>query len=123
MNNSISPIGIYSDVFASYLPYHIENSIIYQSPGLAKHILKRHPECLKYLNMLPEIISSPDYIGINPNEKQISFELVKTNSPNIQIGIKRDLKNNYLYVATLHTITESKLNHSIANGRLNKIDK
>lgn len=123
MNDSISPIGIYSDVFASHLPYHIENPIIYQSPGLAKHILKRHPECLQYLHLLPEIISSSDYIGINPNEKQISFELVKANSPHIQIGIKLDLKNNYLYVATLHTITDSKLKHSLANGRLNKIDK
>ena len=123
MNDSISPVGIYSDVFASYLHYQIENPIIYQSPGLAKHILKRHPECLKYLNLLSEIISSPDYIGINPNEKQTSFELVKVTPPNIQIGIKLDPKNNYLYVATLHTITESKLEHSIANGRLNKIDK
>ncbi len=123
MKNSNSPVGIYSDTFNSYLPYNIKNPTIYQSPGLAKHILKRHPECLKYLNLLPEIISSPDYIGINPNESSPSFELVKSISPNIQIGIKLDTKGDYLYVATLHTITDSKLKHGLKNGRLKKFDK
>lgn len=73
--------------------------------------------------LIPSIISQPDYIGINPNEPNISFELVKVLSDNIQIGIKLDSKDNYLYVATLHTITKSKLQQSISNGRLKKIDK
>lgn len=123
MENLITPVGLYSDTFKKYLSYHIENPIIYQSPGLAKHILKRHPDCLKYLHQLPTIISSPDYIGINPNETSPSFELIKTFSNNIQIGIKLDMKNNYWYVATLHTITNSKLEHGLKNGRLKKFDK
>lgn len=56
-------------------------------------------------------------------KKNTSFELVKCISENIQIGIKLDIKDNYLYVATLHTITDSKLKHSIQNGRLKKFDK
>lgn len=69
------------------------------------------------------VISSPDYIGVNPNEKGTSFELIKVLSENVQIGIKLDAKDNYLYVATLHTITDAKLKHGISNGRLKKIDK
>ena len=98
-------------------------TIFYQSKGLEKHILKRHPDCMKYITLIPEIISSPDYIGVNPNENDMSFELVKCISENVQIGIKLDAKDNYLYVATLHTITNSKLKHGIQNGRLKKFDK
>ena len=100
-----------------------EHTAIYQSEGLRKHIFKRHPDCMQYVNLIPQIISSPDYIGVNPNELGISFELVKCISENVQVGIKLDAKEDYLYVATLHTITNSKLKHGIQNGRLKKFDK
>lgn len=106
-----------------YLPIQFEQDLIYQSFGLEKHIEKRHPECLPYLRFISSIISSPDYIGVNPNESGDSFELVKIFSENVQIGIKLDMKENYLYVATLHTITNGKLKHGIDNGRLKKFDK
>ena len=121
MNNKLTAVGRYDELFNTYLSYKIKPSIIYQSSGLEKHIQKRHPDCVKYIPLIPQIISSPDYIGINPNESNISFELVKRISENIQIGIKLDTKDNYLYVATLHTITDAKLNHGIQNGRLKKI--
>ncbi len=78
---------------------------------------------MQYFDLIPQIISFPDYIGVNPNEQNISFELVKCISENVQIGIKLDAKENYLYVATLHTITDAKLKHGIQNGRLKKFDK
>lgn len=123
MNNKIIPIGKYLSEFNSYLPYHLESTIIYRSIGLEKHILKRHPECLPYISFLPDILANPDYIGINPNEPGISFELIKILSDNIQIGIKLDARDNYLYVATLHTITTAKLQHNLQNGRIKKFDK
>lgn len=123
MDNKLNAVGKYNKKFNSYLPYNLNSLNIYQSNGLETHILKRHPDCLKYIGLIPQIIYSPDYIGVNPNEKSVSFELVKTISENIQIGIKLDTKDNYLYVATLHTITDSKLKHGIQNGRLKKFDK
>lgn len=123
MDSKLVVVGKYNQAFNSYLTYDIDSRPIYQSAGLAKHILKRHPECLKYMGMISDIITAPDYIGINPNEKGCSFELVKVLSENVQIGIKLDSKDDYLYVATLHTITESKLRHSLDNGRLKKFDK
>lgn len=122
MSNKIKLIGIYNNKFNSYLPYNLNYIEIYQSFGLPKHIQKRHPDCLQFVSLIPEIISSPDYIGVNPNEKGVSFELVKVLSENVQIGIKLDTKDDYLYVATLHPITEAKLKHGIANGRLKKFD-
>ena len=106
-----------------YLPFALPYQTVYQSEGLSKHIEKRHLHCLPYMERIPEIITHPDYIGINPNETVISFELVKTFDDNVQIGIKLDSKNDYLYVATLHDITQSKLQKRITNGRLKNIDK
>jgi hypothetical protein len=123
MNDRIIEIGKYLKEFDTYLPYPIKHATIYRSTGLEKHILKRHPECLRYINLIPEILASPDYIGVNPNESVTSFELVKVLSENIQVGIKLDARKDYLYVATLHTITTAKLKHGIDNGRLKKFDK
>ena len=123
MNNKIFPIAKFNKKFNIYLQKDIDLEDIYQSIGLIKHIQKRHPECVEYLSLIPYIIESPDYIGVNPNETGISFELVKIVDNNVQIGIKLDVADNYLYVATLHTITDSKLRHGIKNGRLKKFDK
>ena len=113
----------FNSQFNKYLPTPLNHDFIYQSDGLQKHIAKRHPECLPYLSFLASIIDNPDYIGVNPNEKGTSFELVKVMSENVQIGIKLDVAADYLYVATLHTITSGKLQHGIKNGRLKKFDK
>ena len=109
MNGSLIAVGQVLEEFNLYLPQKIPPGIIYQSSGLKKHIQKRHPECLEYMDLIPFIIASPDYIGVNPNETSVSFELVKVLSENIQIGVKLDAKENYLYVATLHTITPVSL--------------
>ena len=123
MSDNIKPIINTPSIFSKYYEFISGYDYIYQSEGLVKHIEKRHPECIDYLSRLEEIISFPDYIGINPNEKGKSFELVKVFDENIQIGIKLDVSKDYLYVATLHTITNSKLQHRVNNGRLKKFDK
>ena len=91
---------------------------IYKSSGLKKHIVKRHPDCTQYIRYISDIISSPDYIGVNPNGSGTSFELIKTYSDNVQIGIKLDVKDNYFYVATLHTVTNAKISSRLKSGRL-----
>lgn len=121
MKSQVFPLTKYNPNFNKYLPFPFNHEYIYQSSGLRKHVEKRHPECLPYLDFLDSIITSPDYIGVNPNESVPSFELVKIFDKNIQIGIKLDMKHNYLYVATLYIITVGKLNHGISNGRLKKI--
>ena len=86
--------GRYNDILGVDLPL----LSIVQSNGLEKHISKKHPSCLKYLNKIYEIIISPDYIGINPKETD-SFELIKRYDDNILIGIK--LQREYSYYAFL----------------------
>lgn len=94
---------------------------IYQSQGLYKHILKRHPNCISYINNIADIIEFPDYIGQNSKEPN-SLELVKCYSNIILIAIKFDIKENHMYVATLYELSNSKLTRRINSGRLKKIN-
>ena len=120
MDGSNFEVGIYSGQYDTLLGINLPKLNIVQSEGLEKHISKRHPSCLKYLSKISEIISHPDYIGINPKESG-SFELIKKYDDNVLIGIKIDIKNNYYYVATLHDIKQSKINNRLHSGRLKKI--
>lgn len=125
MTDKLIPVAKFNKTFNQYLPYTFDCENIYQSEGLEKHIAKRHPECLPYLEHLASIIAAPDYIGVNPRETEASFELVKILAENIQVGIKLDKKNGYLYIATIHPITTGKLQHGLGNGRLKEfgVDK
>ena len=122
-NKKLKIVAELPDTVLSQLPVEFPTKTIYQSEGLFKHIEKRHPDCLPYIDKIPEIISNPDFGGVNPREKNASCELVKIFDDNIQIGIKLDTKNGYLYVATLHTITQAKLEKHIAIERLKPLDK
>lgn len=110
-------VGEYKREFNEILNTNLPCGDIMQSVGLAIHVKKRHPACMKYLDNISQIISSPDYIGTNPHEPN-SIELVKCFDNNIQIGIKLDTKNDYLYVSTLFDVRESKITSRRLSGRL-----
>lgn len=94
---------------------------IYRSKGFPAHLIKRkHFNCLKHIDNIPDIIRNPDYIGINPNEDGISIELIKVFDKNILVGIKLNIDENYLYVSTMHDLQESKLTRRLHSGRLKK---
>lgn len=77
MDNNLLIMGNYNQLFNDMLNINIKHDVIYRSKGLPSHMLKsRHEKCLKYIDYIPEIIENPDYIGINPNEKGQTIELV-----------------------------------------------
>jgi len=117
MKNNIFPITPFNRMINKFLNLSLKYDFIYQSADLEKYILKKHPECTEYLQYLPFIIGHPDYIGINLNETGTNFELIKIFDQNIQIEIKLDIKEDYLYAATLHSITDSKLRQGLKNSQ------
>ena len=74
---------------------HFEQDFIYQSLGLEKHIAKRHPECLPYLRFISSIISSPDYIGVNPNEIGELFQSYAVGKSRRNISALMDIRPDY----------------------------
>ena len=125
LQTGLSSVGKYRNEFNKILNISLdEQDILADMVGLKKHVERRHPEQLEYLDKLPEIIRNPDYIGSNPREKfGESFELIKLYSDNIMIGIKFDHVNKYLYVATLHEVSDYKISNRVNSGRIKPLSK
>ena len=115
--NDLFSVGSYIAEFNEATDQSIPCCTIYQSVGLEKHILKRHPFEVENLKHVPNIIKHPDYIGKNPKENN-SIELVKRIGENIQVCIKLDSSENYVYVASVYTISDGKLKNRLNSGRL-----
>ncbi len=113
----LTVVGTYPERFNQITSAELPCGEIFMSDGFAVHIRKRHPGYEKYIERIPEIISDPDYIGRNPTEPD-SVELVKVFDENIQLAIKLDTKNGYLYVASLYDVKQSKIDRRLAGGRL-----
>lgn len=96
---------------------------IYRSKGFPAHLIKRkHFNCLKHIDDIPEIIKKPDYVGISPNESGDTIELIKVFNKNILVGIKLDKDENYFYISTIHDIQQSKLDRRLHSGRIKKFN-
>ncbi len=113
----MKPVGQYIERFNQLTNQTLPIGEIYQSAGLATHVQKRHPSEIGNLAHIPTVISSPDYIGQNPNEPD-SIELVKTISDNVMVCVKLDKSDNHMYVASVFNITNGKLQNRLKSGRL-----
>lgn len=122
MNNT-KPIGHYNNKFNKLIEKNITTNEIKVCDGLKAHLKKnKHQDCIEYIPKLPELLKSPDYVGVNPNIEEESFQYVKNiDNKTILIGIKKDEENDYLYVATMYTIRKRRLKRLISNGRLKKV--
>lgn len=120
MDDNILKVGKYNTEINKILGLEMEELDIYRSKGLPTHMVKsRHYKALKYIDYIPDIIESPDYVGINPNEHGTeSVELIKRYKDNILVGIKLDAENGYLYVSTMHDIQEGKISRRLYSGRI-----
>lgn len=105
------------------------SGIVYASPGVIRHIKKRHSKQLtkrvkeNIIETMEKIIKSPDYFGLdNKRGNGGSLELVKKIDNIILLGLEIDLEGKYIYVATMYPITESKMNARIHSGRLISVE-
>lgn len=110
-------VGEYIEEFNIATGQALPCGAVYQSAGLSAHIQKRHPDEIGLIRHVPEVIQKPDFIGTNPREPY-SVELVKLLEKNVMVCIKLDMKHSYLYVASVYSINEAKLNNRVQSGRL-----
>lgn len=117
MSDKLFKVGEFVQKYNDNLNTNLPCLDIMQSQGLSKHISKRHPNQVQYLNNIQDILTNPDYIGINPKEPN-SIELVKAYTDNILIAIKLDKSNDYYYIASLYDVSQAKINNRINSNRL-----
>ena len=99
--------------------------VIYASPGVLKHIIKRHGRQLNkktrdsILEWMKKILEEPDYIGIYKNgEGQTAVEFIKRVYTNLLLGVEVDEEKEYIYVTTMYPITDKKIENKIYSGKL-----
>ena len=115
-------VGIYTESYNAATGQSLPCGTIYQSHGLIKHTQRHHPEFVHRVSDIPTVIQCPDYIGVHPKEPN-SIELIKRLNGNLMVCVKLDKKENYLYVATVFEITESKLQKRLGSGRIKPLTK
>ncbi len=98
---------------------------VYASPGVIKHIKKRHGRQLtkrvkdNIIEIVEDIIKEPEYVGITCKDGKKSVELIKKmDKIFLLLGLDIDYQDNYIYVATLYPINESKVQSKLFNNRL-----
>lgn len=99
--------------------------VIYASPGVLKHIMKRHGKQLdrktkaSILDWMKKILDDPDYIGIYKNEEgQTAVEFIKRVYTNLLLGVEVDEEKEYIYVTTMYPITDKKIENRVYSGKL-----
>lgn len=113
-------VGKFNTAINTLLGLHLEEQDIFRSSGLYTHVAKHnHLNSLKYVDMIPDILEKPDYIGINPNESGISLEYLKIiDAKVILVGVKYDDKDKHLYVSTMHQIPNKRVPRNLRDGRI-----
>ena len=120
MNDKLIRIATFNTELNGLLGTDFHPFAIYRSKGLLTHLINRkHFTAAKYIDYLPEIIESPDYVGYCDG----SIEMVKIFKDNIFISIKLDGKNKQYYVATMFDVRMGKIESYVKSGRLKKVEK
>lgn len=121
MTDEMIKLGTYNQELNKIIGTEMKSLDIYRSKGLPAHLLKRkHYNALKYIDYLPEIISNPDYVGIDPKEPD-SVEFVKVYKDNIWVGIKLYKDGDYYYVSTMYDVQEAKISRRLYSGRIKPV--
>ena len=112
-DNKLIKITSFNTELNRWLGTEFESFEIYRSKGLLTHLINRkHFVAAKYIDYLPDLISSPGNI-----------EMVKCYKDNIFISVKLDTKKSKYYVATVFDVKQSKVDSYVRSGRLIKIDE
>lgn len=117
-------VGYFKEQMANYLGVKYSGTI-YASPGVIKHIQRRHGKHLSkriignILEVMKNIIENPDYVGIyKATDNEVLIEFIKKIDTNILIGIEIDSEKEYIYVSTMYPITDAKVDTRIYNGKI-----
>ena len=86
-----------------------------------KHMQESHPEAYeKYFAMLEEILSTPDYVNLNPKDKSIKY--IKTIDEHVVVGVRVSTRGN-AFARTIFTFEEWKFKQYADGGYLKEHTK
>lgn len=99
------------------------NTPILLGSSNVEHIKKRHPyEYSKYFDQIPDIISAPDYVGINPDHSISFVKEFCINSEYVKVAV-RISTNGVFFAKSLYILNTCNAKRYISKGTLKRLDK
>ena len=95
---------------------------IYLGPSNIAHMQSRHPEDYsKYGQYIPQIIATPDYVGINPADSSIEYvKEFEINGEFVKVAVRLS-SSGVLYARSLYVLNPNRVQNFIRKGTLKKI--
>ncbi|MCL2819509.1 MAG: PBECR2 nuclease fold domain-containing protein [Oscillospiraceae bacterium] len=118
-------IGVVSSTVVSALGkdnkiYKVGDAI-YLGKNNIKHMKQRHSKTFnKYCSKLSQIISEPDYVGINNEDNSLEYVKIFNDHVKLVVRIAGDEK---LYIRSMYTVYQSRTEFFIKSGRLKLLTK
>lgn len=120
----MKPIAYISQMVIDILELELApNTPVFIGETNLEHIKNRHPyEYERYLPDIGLIISSPDYVGLNPKDASILFvKLYEVNGEYVRVAV-RISSGGKCYAKTLHLLSTCNAERYIEKGTLKKLD-
>ena len=111
------------DIYFYMKEYPLPVSDVVLFPERIKHIQERHPEVVKYIEMIPDILNHPDMILLETKRKDTIW-VIKSLDHNIKLTVKlatdqsKKRKHSILQMQFLKT---KRIKRYIENGTVKKI--
>lgn len=97
---------------------------IYLGETNTKHMVSSHPkDYQKYKNEIENILSNPDYIGLNPKDN--SIEYVKQyiiDNEYVKVAVRISAGNKF-YARSIYVLNSNRVKNFILKGTLIELDK
>ena len=123
--SKVDKIGKFSKKIIDLLNLNIpENTEIYIGNQNREHMEKKHShDYYYYHHLLPNIISNPDYVGIEPKNNSIEYIKEVSIDPSVIIKIAiRVSSNGKYFVRTMYNISDHKIKSALNKGYLFKVE-
>lgn len=123
MKDKIIRVGRYDSRLNDILNLSFQAISIYRSKGLQAHIIKqKHFKALDYIELIPNMLKQPDYVGSTVKDGVIKLEYIKCYKDNIVLCVKVNPDGKSMYVATMYEIPQKKIDRFLHSGRIKRID-
>ena len=87
------------------------------------HMQRKHPEAYKkYGKHIPQIISHPDYVGLDDEDGSIEYvKGFKVDGAYVKVAVRADRDNKVLFARSIYELEPGWVERAIENGRLKKV--
>ena len=100
----------------------IQDRNIYIGPSNVQHMISSHPnDYQKYGNQISDILTNPDYIGMNPTDKSIEYvKEYKIDNEYVKVAVRVANSGKY-YARSLYVLNNNRVHNFIVAGTLKKL--